>query len=67
MARIAVQGESSCIVELTEADQEGRHEWTAGCGDQSDRPRFIADALADAEIHADIRCRWARGILSDRS
>ena len=63
MAKIIVEGKYAdgspwplYQATMSEPDAEGRLEWTCICGDRSDRPRPPEDAIADAEIHVDIKC-----------
>jgi hypothetical protein len=61
MAKIQVTGESSCVVTLSEPDEEGDYSWTSGCAETQDAYRPLDETINDAIVHVDIQCRWAGG------
>lgn len=56
MAQIQVNGARGTVV-LSKPDEEGRYSWTCHRGHREDAHRQLEDTIADAEIHADMRCR----------
>jgi hypothetical protein len=56
MAQIIVQS-NVCTVRLGEQNEDGDYRWTAACGEETDEYWPLDEAIADAELHVDIRCR----------
>lgn len=54
MADIQVRGDQH-IVTLSRPDEDGYYTWQCWCGMKVIRPRPIADAIAEAEVHI-----WAK-------
>lgn len=50
MASIEIRGEEHTVT-LSAPDQDGCYTWACSCGNCDGGPQFIADAIADAEIH----------------
>jgi hypothetical protein len=56
MAVIKLMGPESEAV-LGEPDEDGDYRWTClDCGERGDVWRPLDEALADAEIHVDLKC-----------
>jgi hypothetical protein len=50
----------SGVVVLSIPDEDGDYGWLCSCDVQSESWQPIADAIADAEVHLDHRCRKRR-------
>lgn len=56
---IEIRGEWS-VVTLSKPDEDGCYTWRCTCGASNGGPRFIADTIAEAEIHIEHQCESER-------